>query len=157
MQTVHEKVSAINSILEVTMLRLSIILIQNVSNATLFNVGEKLVADHCDEVADGGFWVWNHNTNEVYYSPKFCSTLGYTYGELGRGFGGFNRGNVEQMKRGLTMIQNLIDTKSHDTFVNAIEFTKKDGSTILIECTGAVVFIEDVPYVVLGTHKLKRS
>lgn len=151
----EEKVSKINSILETTMLRLSIILISDVSHTALFELGEKLVSEQCDEISDGGFWVWNHNTNEVYYSPRFCTTLGYSYGELGKGFSGFNRGNPEQMKMGMALIQNLIDTKSHDTFINVIEFTKKDGSTILIECSGAVLFIDDIPFVVLGTHKIK--
>lgn len=151
---IQEKVNKINSILESTMLRLSIILISNHSD-DLFEIGEKLVIDHCDEIANGGFWVWNHNTNEVYYSPKFCNTLGYEYGELGKGFGGFNRGNVEQMKNGMDMIQNLINTNSKDTFINYIDFTKKDGSIINIECSGAILFIGEIPFVILGTHKLK--
>lgn len=152
---IEEKVSKINSILETTMLRLSIILISNINYTALFSLGEKLVAEHCDELSDGGFWVWNHKTNEVYYSPKFCTTLGYDYGELGKGFSGFNRGNPEQMKIGMDTIQDLIDKRSHDTFVNIIEFTKKDGNIILVECSGAVLFIGDVPFVVLGTHKIK--
>ena len=148
-----KKIQKINSILEVTMLRLSIILLQN-KNSTLYEMGEQLVKDHCDEIASGGYWIWNHVTNEVYYSPKFCKTLGYEYGELGTGFGGFNRGNAEQMAKGMAMIQALIDSKSNDTFINHIVFTKKDGTTILIECSGTVIFICNVPFIVLGTHKI---
>ncbi len=154
MSNIQEKVNKINSILETTMLRLSILLISDPSD-TLFELGEKLVIEHCDDIADGGFWVWNHNTNEVYYSPKFCNTLGYEYGELGSGFGGFNRGNIEQMKLNMGMIQKLIDKGSKDTFNNYIDFTKKDGSIISIECSGAILFIGEVPFVILGTHKLK--
>lgn len=157
MEDVRKKVKKISSILEITMLRLSIVLLQNVSTSEMFSIGEKLVKEHFDEITDGGFWVWNHHTNEIYYSPKFCTTLGFDYGELGAGFSGFNRGNPAQMKTSLDNIQNLIDTKSHEAFTNTIEFTKKDGSIILIECSGAVVFIGDVPYIVLGTHKLKNS
>lgn len=151
---IQEKVTKIQSILEATMLKLSVILISNHSD-NLFDLGEKLVIEHCDEIANGGFWVWNHNTNEVYYSPKFCNTLGYKYGELGRGFGGFNRGNVEQMQKGMAMIDKLIAENSKDTFINNINFTKKDGSIITIECSGAILFIGEVPFVILGTHKLK--
>lgn len=153
--TIEEKVSKINLILETTMLRLSIILISNVNHTSLFTLGEKLVSEYCDELSDGGFWVWNHKTDEVYYSPKFCTILGYNYGELGKGFAGFNRGNLKQMKRGIDIIQTLIDTQSHDTFVNIIEFTKKDGGIILIECSGGILFIDNIPFVVLGTHKIK--
>lgn len=157
MQEVKEKVSKINSIIEITMLRLCITLIEKSNIISLFNLGEELIKKHCDEISDGGFWVWNHKTNEVYYSPKFCKTLGYEYGELGVGFSGFHLGNSDQMKHGMQLIDEIINNNTQDTFVNIIDFTKKDGKIIQIECSGAVLIIENVPYIVLGTHKIIKN
>lgn len=121
---------------------------------TLSELGDLLVKSNSDELTNGGFWVWEYATNKVYYSPKFCNSLGYEYNEFKDGFGGFNRGDVEQMQYGMTLIQDLINAKSQDSFINKIDFQKKDLSIIHIECSGTVFYKFDNPYLILGTHKV---
>lgn len=151
---IFKKINTINNIVENTMLKLKVVLLKDKAQS-LVELGKALTNTGCDDYTEGGFWLWNYNNNEVYYSPKFCNILGYEYDELGHGFGGFNRGNPIQIAYGMKVIDNLIKEHNTDHFVNTISFTKKDNTIINIECSGAVFFIDKKPYIILGTHKIK--
>lgn len=121
---------------------------------TLSELGELLVKSNSDELTNGGFWILEYASGKVYYSPKFCNVLGYDYNEFKDGFDGFNRGDAEQMQYGMMLINDLIKAKSQDSFINKIDFQKKDLSMIQIECSGTVFYKFDKPYLILGTHKI---
>jgi PAS domain-containing protein len=122
--------------------------------ATLHELGELLISNNSDDLSSGGIWIWDYATSEVYYSPKFCEILGYDYGELCNGFGGFDRGDKANMAYGMKLINNLIEENLNENFINTIKFKKKDESDIIIQCTGTVLYRYGKPYIVLGTHKI---
>jgi PAS domain-containing protein len=134
-------------------LKMGVALLSSRTNS-LQELGELLVETSSDLLPTGGLWLWDHETNEVFYSPKFCEALGYKYKELGTGFDGFNLANKDHLDHGLDMINKLIETNSNDTFINNIDYTAKDGSIVHIICRGTVFFIHNKPEIILGTHKI---
>jgi len=122
--------------------------------ATLTELGELLINSKADDLSSGGIWIWQYDSGEVFYSPNFCETLGFEYGELGNDFTGFNRADTENLNYGMSLIDKLIESKSNENFINNIKFQKKDGQYIDIQCTGTVLYRYGKPYIVLGTHKV---
>lgn len=122
---------------------------------SLSELGEMLCNANLDHLENGGMWIWNYQTNEVYYSDGFCKSLGFGYMELGNGFDGFDFGNKDEMSIGLTMIENLISKNSIEPFINMITYKTKHNQNKLIKCVGSVFYKEGKPLYILGTHTIK--
>lgn len=152
----YSKIDLLNAKINVLTLSLNIILYDNkVEN--LQKLGEILCEQTLHQLEEGGIWLWNYQTNEVYYSNNFCKTLGYNYGELGTGFDGFNLGDEEHMSIGMKMINDLIANHSIEPFINDITYKTKSNGYVNIQCIGAVFYKDNLPYIILGTHKVKQK
>jgi hypothetical protein len=117
-------------------------------------LGYLLASQHCDELSNAGFWLWDYRTNEVYYSKKFCNALGFDYNDFGIGFNGFYLVDKEQLEAGLQMVNDLIVNKSNDIFKNELLYKTKMNTEIKIMCIGTVFYKENEPFYILGTHKI---
>ena len=110
----------------------------------------------CDDLTDGGFWLLNPNTNEMFFSDKFLLSFGYdrtdfinpTFEQL------YGFAIVEDLKRGEVDLTNILTEKSQRTFINNVRYNTKDSNIQEVECSGTVFFIKDEPVMVLGTHKI---
>ena len=117
-------------------------------------IGEKMV--DCDELTDGGYWLIDAKTKEMYLSDKFLSVFGYdrtyfqspTYNTL------YEFAILEDLQRGEPDLQRLIDKKSQATFVNNVRYKCKDGSLQEVKCSGTVLFVHDEAVLMVGTHEL---
>ena len=125
--------------------------------SSVIELGNILIDNGSDDLCDGGVWIWQINNGQVYYSPKFCNSLGFEYGELGEGFGGFDRGDAHQMAYGMGLIDELIENKSQSIFVNRIDYFKKDNTILPVLCSGTVFYKYNAPYYIVGTHKLIQT
>jgi PAS domain-containing protein len=143
MSVIHQKI----------VLKLGVALFDSKAN-NVIELGEMMLKAEADNIASGGFWIWDYAINEVYYSPKFCEVLGFSSGDFGNGFAGFDLGNKEQMAVGMGLINDLIANKSESVFVNPITFEKKDSSILNCICSGTVFYKNGQPKYILGTHKL---
>ena len=143
MSFIHQKI----------VLKLGVALFDSKADNVL-ELGEMMLKTEADNIASGGYWIWDYATNEVYYSPKFCEVLGFSPGDFGNGFAGFDLGNKEQMAIGMGLINDLIANKSESVFVNPIAFEKKDSSILNCICSGTVFYKNGQPKYILGTHKL---
>ena len=150
---IQHKIDKINIMLENAMLKLNFMIVSGKAKS-LIQLGEGLVSLDSDKYTNGGFWLWDYIANEIFYSPLFCTSLGFEYGELGNGFGGFDRGNAAQLKVEMDQIKNLVETKSLEIFTNFIDFRKKDNTILKVECRGEVLFLNNEPYVILGTRRI---
>lgn len=142
-----------NKIHDKIVLKMGVSLFESTSN-NVIELGDLLLKLESDKLTDAGFWIWDYVTNEVYYSPKFCEKIGYSYGDFGNDTKGFDLANKEQMAIGMEMLNNLIDNKSELIFINNIEYTSKDGSIKKFICSGTVFYKDGETKYILGTHKL---
>lgn len=122
--------------------------------SSVIELGNILIENGSDDLCDGGVCIWQIDNGQIYYSPKFCNVLGFEYGEFGEGFGGFDRGNAEQMAYGMGLIDKLIEEKSQSIFINKIDYLKKDNNVLPIICSGTVFYKYNAPFYIVGTHKL---
>lgn len=147
------KIDFLNAKLNTLIISINVVMYENKA-IDLKSLGELICRQNLQTLENGGLWLWDYNTNEVFYSFGFCEALGYQYGELGNGFDGFDRGNDQDMARGMEMINKLIDKQSIDPFINNIRYTTKSGNEIKVDCVGSVFYKEGKPYLILGTHKI---
>jgi len=120
----------------------------------VIDLGEALVSKDSDLIADGGIWIWDYNTNEVFVSPKFCNVLGFNYGELPKDVSVFDRADKAKFAVGYNKIMELIEDKSEGTFINEITYKSKENKDVKIICSGTIFYKENKPFYLLGTHKL---
>ncbi len=117
-------------------------------------LGNLLMKQHCDELSNAGFWIWEYENNHVFYSENFCKVLGFEVDDFGNDFTGFNLADKQQFDFGCDMINKLIEEKSNELFTNKIEYKNKKNDKINIVCSGTVFFKDGKPLCILGTHKL---
>lgn len=117
-------------------------------------LGEILLDMQCDDLATGGYWLWDYQLEQVYYSPKFCASLGFNYNDFGNSFEGFNHSNNEELLTGLKMIDELITNKSNECFINNVTYYNKDNKSVNVICSGTVFYKDNEPTYILGTHKV---
>ena len=122
--------------------------------SNVIELGEALVSKDSDLISNGGIWIWDYNTNEVFVSPKFCNVLGFEYGELPKDASVFDIADKEQFAVGYNEINNLIEAKSEGTFINEIKYKSKENIDVDILCSGTIFYKDNKPFYILGTHKL---
>lgn len=142
-----------NIIHQKIVLKLGVALFEDKVN-NVIELGEMMLKTEADNIANAGFWIWDYVTNEVYYSPKFCNSLGYEYQELGNDFKGFNLSNKEHLDTCIEKINQLLKDKSHSVFINEIDYITKNGNVINITCSGTIFYKNGNPKYILGTHKI---
>ena len=123
-------------------------------NLTIECIGEKM--KECDELTDGGFWLIDAKTKDLYMSDKFLSAFGYDRCD-------FLKPNFDTLFEfvikkdldiGIKDLEYVLKTKSQETFMNDIRYNCKNGTIQKVSCSGTVFFIKDEPVLILGTHKL---
>jgi hypothetical protein len=150
-----EQINIMNAKMNVGILALAIAnaLVRN-GEKKVCEIGEFICSENEEYLEDGGVWIWEYATGEVFYSTDFCKSIGYEYGELGRGFGGFDKGDKQHMDRGMKMIEELIAKGSSEPFINQIDFTTKNNTILPVQCIGAVLYKSNKPQYILGTHRI---
>lgn len=147
------KIDFLNAKLNTLIISINVVMYEKKA-IDLKSLGELVCKQNLSTLENGGLWLWDYNTNEVFYSFGFCEALGYQYGELGNGFDGFDRGNDQDMARGMEMINKLVEKQSIDPFINNIKYKTKSGKEITVDCVGSVFYKKGKPYLILGTHKI---
>lgn len=153
METLASKIDMLHAKLNTVTIYLNVMLFDR-ETKDIQELGKAVCKHNLHNLENGGIWLWEYDTGKVFYSYGFCEALGFEYGELGDGFGGFDIGDKDDMDRGMGMIQNLIDKKSIDPFINRITYKTKSNNHIDVECGGSVFYKDDKPYIILGTHKI---
>ncbi len=104
--------------------------------------------------ANDGLWDWNLETDEVYYSPRWKSMLGYEENELGTSLDTW-KALVHQDDHDyvLEKVQDYVEGRK-DSFEVEMRMHHKDGHEVYILSRGFLVHHEpdDKPYRLVGTH-----
>jgi hypothetical protein len=110
---------------------------------------------HSDDLTSGGYWLYDWETNECYYSEKLINSLGYNRCDVQNNTNFFYKvADNEHLNEGFKMIDELVLNKSELSFINDLNYTHKNGSIIKVECSGTVFYKFNEPIIVLGTHIL---
>jgi len=106
------------------------------------------------KAANDGIFDWNLVTNEIYYSPKWKSILGYEDYELPNDFSIWeNLIQPDDLKKSWDMQQELI-SKQRDRFVMEFKMKHKDGHWVDILSRAEAVFDENGKAIrMVGTHQ----
>lgn len=145
------KISEYGHINEEIIIKMGVLLMSKISMEVL-TIGHHLTNAGSDDLTDGGFWLYDHRNLQMYYSPKFQTSLGE---DLAPNYASFaRRANIEDLSRGHKMINALIAAKSESFFVNNVRYTRESGYQFEVICTGAVFYLFGQPRIVLGTHKI---
>ena len=105
------------------------------------------------EGTDAGIWDWDLRTNEVYFSPRWKSMLGYAEDEIRHDFAEWeSRLHPEDRERALRAVREYLDGNFSD-FELEHRLRHKNGSYRWILARGAVVCNEaGKPYRMAGSH-----
>ncbi len=105
------------------------------------------------KASQDGIFDWNLVTNEIYYSPRWKSMLGYEYDEISNDFSIWETNtDPEDVKRSWAMQQEVIN-KKRDRFEMEFKMKHKDGHWVDILSRAEAVFDENGKAVrMIGTH-----
>jgi diguanylate cyclase (GGDEF)-like protein/PAS domain S-box-containing protein len=104
--------------------------------------------------ANDGLWDWNLKTNEVYFSPRWKSMLGYQENELKNHFHTWEKlTNKKDLEFTMEMVNSYISGK-RNSFTIEFQMQHKDGHWIDILSRALLVRNEDnEPFRLVGTHE----
>ena len=105
------------------------------------------------EATSDGLWDWNLISNEIYYSPRWKSILGYEDHELPNDFSVWEKlTDSEDVKKSWNMLNQLIN-REIDKFDIEFKMQHKEGHWVDIHSRANVFFNnEDKAIRVVGTH-----
>ncbi len=105
------------------------------------------------EATSDGLWDWDLITNEVYFSPRWKSMLGYEDHELPNDFSVWEKlTDSEDVKKSWNMLQQLIN-RDIDKFDMEFKMQHKDGHWVEIHSRANVFFNQDEKAIrLVGTH-----
>ena len=104
--------------------------------------------------ANDGLWDWNLETDEVYYSPRWKSMLGYAENELANQISTWkNLVNPDDKIVALERVQDYFDGRK-DSFEVEMRMRHKDGHEVFVLSRGFLVTraSDSKPLRLIGTH-----
>lgn len=138
-------------------LKLGIAIASKIYN-NIFEIGKYMQETGADEFTNGGFWLYGYESQDCYLSDKFIKSLGYRRGEITHNVDFFYKiANNDHLNKGFNMLDELIDKKSESSFINYLDYTRKNGSVFNVECSGTVMYKFGEPYIILGTHEINQN
>jgi len=121
-------------------------------NTDLYKSEERF--SHAMRGANDGLWDWNLETDEVYYSPRWKSMLGYEESELGSNLDTWkNLVHPDDKDWVLETIQDYLDGRT-DTFEVEVRMCHKNGHEVVVLSRAFLVHHESEgkPARMVGTH-----
>jgi hypothetical protein len=92
----------------------------------------------------------------MYYSPKFKASFGFDEcDEFAPEYSTFTQyANQEDLEKNETLIREVIAAKSEQCFTNKVRYTTRYGLNFTVNCSGTVLYKNNTPIIVLGSHEI---
>ena len=106
------------------------------------------------DAEDHGYWDWNLDTNEVYFSPRYCGMLGYEANELPRDYRTWEKLlHPEDREYTLEIVREKL--KHGEAFELEFRLLTKSGTWKWIKGKGKLYYVDKkgVPHRFVGTHE----
>jgi PAS domain-containing protein len=125
---------------------------------SVVEIGRLMLQLGSDHMTECGYWIWDMKSDECYYSPKFIHTLGYDEKEIEYTGDTFRKlMDKESLASAWANTQELLAKGISATIVNSVKYVKKDGTTILFDCTVTTIAKDGLLSILFGLHKEKRD
>lgn len=142
-----------------SILALAILLTDMDKTKTVIELGELLVESDADALADGGFWIWELDSNVEFYSPRFREVLGYEdendFPNLASSWQ--DAIHLDSLKLAVFNYEMAIKTNNKHPYYQEVTYNKKDKSTISFLCSGIVIKHKGINRYLVGTHKILKD
>ena len=113
------------------------LLSRTISN--VIEIGRLMFQLGSDKMTDCGYWIWNIDTDECYYSPKFIHCLGYEESEF-------------ELK-GDTFRKLMKELGKTSTITNTVVYTRKDGTEATFDCSVTTIDRNGILSILFGVHE----
>ncbi len=123
---------------------------------SVLDIGDQLYTLGCDDLSNGGFWVWSMNSDVEYYSPKFRSTLGYEgeedFPSLSTSWK--SRLTEEDLRIVFNNYDKAVKAETGHPYHQKVTYLKKDNlNRISVICSGTIVKDKNgLPIMLIGSH-----
>jgi len=121
----------------------------------VIELGQLLLDEIGDELADGGFWIWDFNSDDEFYSPQFRKSLGFE-GEHdfpSKSTSWMNAIDEQDKERAFKNLDKNINNEG--AYYQIVTYTKKNGDPLTLLCSGSLMRdTKGKPLYLFGTHKL---
>ena len=121
-------------------------------------IGAILERYQLDKATDG-FWVWNIQTNDEWYSPKFRAVLGFNdeY-DFPNDPESWQKAIIpEHLKLAMDQVGEYLKNPIQNPYYLKVTYRRKNGSLINILCDGDIVRYNNEtrePIIMVGTHSV---
>jgi PAS domain S-box-containing protein len=128
------------------------LLSRTISN--VIEIGRLMFQLGSDKMTDCGYWIWNIDTDECYYSPKFIHCLGYEESDFDYNGTVFRKlMKEESLKTAMDKTQNLLKLGKSSTITNTVVYTRKDGKEVTFDCSVTTIDRNGILSILFGSHE----
>lgn len=128
------------------------LLSRTISN--VIEIGRLMFQLGSDKMTDCGYWIWNIDTDECYYSPKFIHCLGYEESEFDYNGTVFRKlMKEESLKTAMERADKLLKLGKTSTITNTVVYTRKDGTEATFDCSVTTIDRNGILSILFGVHE----
>ena len=118
------------------------------------DIGSLMYQLGSDNMTECGYWIWNKDTDECYYSPKFIHCLGYTQEEIEYNSSTFRKlMNDSSLKMAIEKTDRLLQLGKTSSIINTVVYKKKDGTEITFDCSVTTIERNGLISILFGAHE----
>ena len=131
--------------------------VASAKSCDVLEIGGYLTEMGCDDMVDGGFWVWDVTTNTEFYSKNFKTSLGFSETDEFPSHASswqdlLSNNELELVKLNFRM---HLNTDGEHPYKQLVNYPVKGGGMISVICSGTL-FSDDqnAPKIMVGSHKI---
>jgi len=121
-------------------------------------IGQELLLNGADNLQDGGFWIWDFNSEDEFYSPKFRKVLGFS-GEIdfpSHESSWRNQIFKEDLERVDEIMNVLINENKDINYDFDVSYYTKKNKVLKVNCSGLIFKKNGLNKYLIGSHTILK-